>query len=175
MKSRIALLPGDGIGGEVVAEARVVLEDVAARFGHELTFTEHLVGGVAIDATGSPLPEATLAACKASDAVLLGAVGGPRWDDPSLKVRPEQGLLGLRRALGAYATLRPILAYPRLAPFSPIKGERLEHVNILFIRELTGGIYFGEPRRREAHEGGVRALDTMVYTDSEIRRVVRLA
>jgi 3-isopropylmalate dehydrogenase len=175
MKASIVLCPGDGIGGEVLAEARAVLEDVAQRFGHAFTFTEHPIGGVAIDQTGQPLPEATLAACRAADAVLLGAVGGPRWDDPALKVRPEQGLLGLRRALGLYANLRPILAYRPLASVSPLKGDRLTDVNILFIRELTGGIYFGEPRRREERGGRVTAVDTMVYTDEEIRRVVRLA
>ena len=175
MKATIALLPGDGIGAEVVAQARRVLEDVAGRHGHELVFDEHPIGGVAIDQTGTALPEDTLGACRAADAVLLGAVGGPRWDDPSLKVRPEQGLLGLRRALGVYANLRPILTYPKLASVSPVKAERLANVNILFIRELTGGLYFGEPRRRETYAGGVRAIDTMVYTDEEIRRVVRLA
>ncbi len=175
MRATIAVLPGDGIGSEVVAEARVVLDDVAARFGHDFIFDQHLIGGAAIEATGAPLPEETLSACRAADAVLLGAVGGPRWDDPAVRIRPEQGLLGLRRALGLYANLRPILAYPKLAAVSPIKGERLADVNILFIRELTGGIYFGEPRSREEQAGRVRAVDTMVYTDDEIRRVVRLA
>ncbi len=161
MKATIALLPGDGIGTEVLAEARGVLEDVAERFGHTLRFEEHLVGGCAIDATGVPLPELTLAACRRADAVLLGAVGGPRWDDPSAKVRPEQGLLALRRELGLYANLRPILAYPQLASVSPIKDDRLVDVNILFIRELTGGIYFG-PRHREQIGDRVRAVDSMV-------------
>src|SRR5690349_19122771 len=142
MRATIALLPGDGIGREVTAEARAVLEDVAARGGHRLDFEEHLVGGCAIDATGTALPEGPLAACLRADAVLLGAVGGPRWDDPQAKVRPEQGLLGLRRALGLYANLRPILVHPQLAEASPIKNDRLADVNILFVRELTGGIYF---------------------------------
>jgi 3-isopropylmalate dehydrogenase len=175
MKSTIVLLPGDGIGAEVVAEAALVLEEVADRWGLELDFERHLVGGAAIDATGRPLPDETLAACRRAAAVLLGAVGGPRWDDPAAKVRPEQGLLGLRRGLGLYANLRPVIAYPQLAAVSPIKGERLADVNILFVRELTGGIYFGEPRVREEAGGHVRAVDTMVYTDDEIRRVVRLA
>ncbi len=174
MKATIALLPGDGIGTEVLAEARGVLEDVAERFGHTLRFEEHLVGGCAIDATGVPLPELTLAACRRADAVLLGAVGGPRWDDPSAKVRPEQGLLALRRELGLYANLRPILAYPQLASVSPIKDDRLVDVNILYIRELTGGIYFG-PRHREQIGDRVRAVDSMVYTDDEVRRVARMA
>jgi 3-isopropylmalate dehydrogenase len=174
MRATIALLPGDGIGNEVLVEARGVLEEVAERFGHKWTFEEHLVGGCAIDETGSPLPDATLAACRRSDAVLLGAVGGPKWDDPNAKVRPEQGLLGLRQALGLYGNLRPVFAYPQLAKVSPIKDDRLVDVNILFVRELTGGIYFG-PRHREQVGDRVRAVDSMVYTDHEIRRVVRLA
>jgi 3-isopropylmalate dehydrogenase len=175
MKATIALLPGDGIGSEVVAEARAVLVAVAEQFDLGLRFEEHLVGGAAIDAHGTPLPERTLEACRAADAILLGAVGGPRWDDVSARVRPEQGLLGLRRELGLYANLRPILVYPQLAAASPLKGDRLADVNILFVRELTGGIYFGKPRLRETDGGRVRAVDTMVYTDEEIRRVVRLA
>jgi 3-isopropylmalate dehydrogenase len=175
MKAAIVLLPGDGIGAEVVAEAVAVLDEVADRWGHRWSYARHLIGGGAIDATGTPLPDETLAACRAADAVLLGAVGGPKWDDPSAKVRPEQGLLGIRRALGLFANLRPVLAYPQLAAVSPIKGERLADVNILFVRELTGGIYFGQPRLREVANGRVRAVDTMVYTDEEIRRVVRLA
>ncbi len=173
--AKIVLLPGDGIGPEVVRAARVVLETAAQEDGIALEFDAHLIGGAAIDATGSPLPDETLQACQKADAVLLGAVGGPKWDDPTAKVRPEQGLLGLRRALGLYANLRPVLAYPQLASVSPIKGDRLADVNILFVRELTGGIYFGQPRLREAADGGVRAVDTMVYTDAEIRRVVRMA
>jgi 3-isopropylmalate dehydrogenase len=175
MKATIVLLPGDGIGAEVVAEGRAMLEAVAGRFGHTLRFEEHPIGGVAIDRTGSPLPESTLAACRAADAILLGAVGGPKWDDPAAKVRPEQGLLGLRRELDLFANLRPILAYPQLAAASPLKGDRLADVNILFVRELTGGIYFGKPRLRETVNGRVRAVDTMVYTDEEIRRVARCA
>lgn len=175
MKATIALLPGDGIGTEVVAEATEVLEEIGARFGHTFRFASHLIGGAAMDQTGSPLPESTLTACRAADAILLGAVGGPRWDDPSAKLRPEQGLLGLRQALGLFANLRPVLAYPQLASVSPIKADRLHDVNILFIRELTGGIYFGKPRVREEANGRVRAIDTMVYTDEEVRRVVKLA
>jgi 3-isopropylmalate dehydrogenase len=175
MKATIVLLPGDGIGPEVVAEARALLEAVAARFGHQLGFEEHLVGGAAIDHGGAPLPETTLAGCRAADAVLLGAVGGPKWDDPTAKVRPEQGLLALRRELALYGNLRPVLPYPQLAAASPIKGDRLAGVDILFVRELTGGAYFGKPRGRETDNGKVRAFDTMAYTEDEIRRVVRLA
>lgn len=172
---RIVLLPGDGIGPEIVAEARAVLELVAARFGLDLVYAEHLLGGCAIDATGQPLPDATLAACERADAVLLGAVGGPRWDDPNAPVRPEQGLLGLRKALGLFANLRPVKLHPALAAASPLRPERLAGVDILVVRELTGGIYFGTPRLREPFAGGVRAIDTMIYTDAEIRRVVALA
>jgi 3-isopropylmalate dehydrogenase len=174
-KANIVLLPGDGIGPEVVAEGRRVLDRVAARFGHAFTFSEQLIGGVAIDRTGEPLPAATLTACQASDAVLLGAVGGPKWDDPKAKVRPEQGLLAIRQALGLYANLRPVRVHPALASSSPIKPERVEGADILFIRELTGGLYFGKPRLREKTATGTRAVDTLEYTDAEVRRVVKLA
>src|SRR5689334_15934543 len=144
MKASIVLLGGDGIGPEVVGEARRVLERVAARFGHTFAFEDHLLGGVAIDATGEPLPKDTLAACERADAILLGAVGGPKWDDPRARVRPEQGLLGLRRGLGLYANLRPVRVHPALAASSPLKEDRLAGVDVLFIRELTGGLYFGQ-------------------------------
>ncbi len=175
MKARLVLLEGDGIGPEIVAEARRVLEQIAQRFGHDLAFAAHLIGGAAIDATGDPLPPETVSACEKADAVLLGAVGGPKWDDPKAKVRPEGGLLGIRRALGLYANLRPVRVHPLLASASPLKQERLEGVDILFVRELTGGIYFGKPRFRETIDGVTRAVDTLEYTDVEIRRVVRLA
>ena len=173
--ARIVLLPGDGIGPEVVAAARLVLEAVTARAGLALAFEERLVGGAAIDKSGSALPDETLAACRAADAVLLGAVGGPKWDDPSAQVRPEQGLLGLRRALGLYANVRPVRPHPALADVSPLKAERLVGVDLVFVRELTGGLYFGTPRLRERTASGERAVDTLEYTDGEIRRVVRLA
>jgi 3-isopropylmalate dehydrogenase len=175
MKATIVLLPGDGIGPEVVREARAVLEVVADRSGHTFTFSSHPIGGAAIDATGSPLPPATLTACERADAILLGAVGGPKWDDPQAKVRPEQGLLGLRKALGLYANLRPVRVHRALAAASPLKPERIEGVDLLFIRELTGGLYFGWPRFRELAGDRRRAVDTMEYTDEEIARVVRLA
>ena len=175
MKAVIVLLPGDGIGPEVVEQARATLATVAERFGHELLFTEHLIGGTAIDATGNPLPPRTLEACEAADAVLLGAVGGPKWDDPRAAVRPEQGLLGLRRALGLFANLRPVRPYAELAGCSPLREERLAGVDLLVVRELTGGLYFGQPRLRETVGDHVRAVDTLEYTDVEIRRVVRVA
>jgi 3-isopropylmalate dehydrogenase len=176
MKATIVLLPGDGIGPEVVRQARETLDVVADRFGHELFFSEHLIGGAAIDATGSALPPRTLEACEAADAVLLGAVGGPRWDALAAKVRPEQGLLAIRRALGLYANVRPVRPYPELASSSPLRADRLADVDLVVVRELTGGLYFGQPRLRETRADGVtRAVDTLEYTDAEIRRVARVA
>ena len=172
--AKIVLLPGDGIGPEVVRAACVVLEHAAKQDGLELAFETRLIGGAAIDASGSALPDETLQACQHADAVLLGAVGGPKWDDPTAKVRPEQGLLGLRRALGLYANIRPVRPHPALAAASPLKSERLDGVDLVFVRELTGGLYFGK-RGREKIEGGERAFDTLEYTDGEVRRVVRLA
>lgn len=175
MNATIVLLPGDGIGPEVITEARLVLDAVAAAHGHHFTYHEHLIGGCAIDQTGDALPDDTRAICRDADAVLLGAVGGPKWDDPRAAVRPEQGLLGLRKDLGLFANLRPVTIHPALRAASPVKEDRLEGVDILVVRELTGGLYFGQPRGREAIDNGWRAVDTLVYTDSEIRRVVRLA
>jgi 3-isopropylmalate dehydrogenase len=175
VKKTIVLLPGDGIGPEVVEEGRATLAMIAGRFGHELLFREHLIGGAAIDATKSPLPPETIEACAAADAVLLGAVGGPRWDDPRASVRPEQGLLGLRRELGLFANLRPVRPYAELAGSSPLRPERLADVDLLVVRELTGGLYFGKPRLREVTSDGIRAVDTLEYTDREIRRVARVA
>ncbi len=174
MKANLVFLPGDGIGPEVMAAAAAVLEAVAARFGHTFETETHLVGGCAIDAYGIALADETLAACRRADAVLLGAVGGPKWDEPTAKVRPEQGLLALRKSLGLFANLRPVTPHPALLSASPIKSERLEGVDILVIRELTGGIYYG-PRARTEVDGQPQAFDTMVYTRSEIERVCRLA
>jgi 3-isopropylmalate dehydrogenase len=143
---------------------------VATRYGHAFEFREALIGGCAIDATGKPLPEETLRACRSSDAILLGAVGGPRWDDPSAKVRPEQGLLGLRKELGLFANLRPVRVYSSLLGASTLRPEVLQGVDLLVVRELTGGLYFGERQ-----EGTERAYDTMVYTRPEVERVVRVA
>lgn len=175
MKSHIQLLPGDGIGPEVLEEGRLVLETVANRFGHGFTFSTHLIGGCAIDRDGTALPGETIEACRAADAILLGAVGGPKWDDPAAKVRPEQGLLGIRKQLGLYANLRPVRPHPALAGLSPLKPERVAGVDFLVVRELTGGLYFGPKGRRPAADGGEEAFDTLVYSESEIRRVVRLA
>jgi 3-isopropylmalate dehydrogenase len=175
MKATIVLLPGDGIGPEVVDEARRVLETVAQLFGHRFAFDQRLIGGASIDAHGTALADDALAACRRADAVLLGAVGGPAWDDPRAKVRPEQGLLGLRKALGLWANLRPVRPFPELAACSPLRPERLAGVDVLVVRELTGGLYFGEPRLREEVAGRRRAVDTLEYTDHEIARVVALA
>jgi 3-isopropylmalate dehydrogenase len=166
----IVLLPGDGIGPEVVTGARQVLERIADRFGHRFEFQEHLIGGAAIDASGDPLPGTTIDACKAADAVLLGAVGGPKWSDPNAPVRPEQGLLKLRALLGVYANIRPVKVYDELAGASPLKAEKLAGIDMLVIRELTGGIYFGEKTR-----DATSASDLCTYTVAEIERIVRVA
>jgi 3-isopropylmalate dehydrogenase len=170
--AHFALLPGDGIGPEVIAEARKVLTRVGEAAGESFTFSEHLVGGIAIDEAGDPLPASTLAACREADAVLLGAVGGPKWDDPTAKTRPEAGLLGLRKELGLYANLRPITAYDELISGSPLRPELVRGVDILFVRELTGGIYFGE---QWAAADGSRAHSVMEYTAAEVRRIIRVA
>jgi 3-isopropylmalate dehydrogenase len=163
-------LPGDGIGPEVAAAGRQVLEKIAVRGGHSFTFSEQLIGGAAIDACGDPLPPNTVAACKESDAIFLGAVGGPKWSDPNASVRPEQGLLGLRSTLGVYANLRPVRVYPELAGASPLKDENLAGVDLLVVRELTGGIYFGEKTR-----DATSASDLCTYTVAEVERIVRIA
>jgi len=170
----IAVLAGDGIGPEVVAEGLKVLRAVASRFGHQFSFHEALIGGCAIDVTGSPLPAETVAVCRAADAILLGAVGGPKWDDPQARVRPEQGLLGIRKELGLFANLRPVRIYPQLIDASPLRPERLQGVDLIVVRELTGGIYFGE-KRREQGDHGEWASDLCLYNEEEIVRVVRVA
>jgi 3-isopropylmalate dehydrogenase len=170
MKARIAVLGGDGIGPEVTAEAVRVLEAVATRHGHEFEFVEALIGGAAIDASGSPLPPRTIDACRSSAAVLLGAVGGPKWSDPSARVRPEQGLLELRRVLGLFANLRPVRTQAEMLDASPLKPEVIAGADIMVVRELTGGIYFGR-KTRTAHE----AEDVCSYTTAEVERVTRVA
>ena len=172
MHAALVLLPGDGIGPEIVAQAARVLSAVADRFGHTFDTAEHLIGGAAIDAVGDPLPPDTLAACKEADAILLGAVGGPKWDDPNAAVRPEQGLLKIRKELGLFANLRPIKPLDALVDASPLKTEIVRGTDILFVRELTGGVYFGDSGRRD---GGKTAYQEMVYTEAEVERIVRLA
>jgi 3-isopropylmalate dehydrogenase len=172
---RIVLLPGDGIGPEVTFAAVRVLQAVAETSGIRLTFAEHPIGGCSIDVYGTPLTEEALAACKASDAVLLGAVGGPKWDDPLAKVRPEQGLLRLRKELGVFANLRPVRVHPPLAGLSPVRSDLLAGVDLIVVRELTGGLYFGQPKGRQTVEGRQRAIDTLEYYDYEIRRIAEMA
>lgn len=175
MNFKITLLPGDGIGPEVIAEAVRSLETIARKYDHTFDFKERLMGGCSIDKYGSSLTDETLADCQSSDAVLLGAVGGPKWDDPSAKDRPERGLLALRKGLGVFANLRPVKVHPALVDASPLKPEKLEGVDILVVRELTGGLYFGQPKMREMKDGCERAVDTLEYFDYEIRRVMELA
>ncbi len=172
---KIAVIPGDGIGPEVVNGARLVLDEVARRFGHVFHFDEWLAGGIAIDTTGDPLPPATVAGCRNSDAALLGAVGGPQWDTLPGDRRPERALLGLRSELGLYANLRPAVLYPALASACPLRPDiAARGIDFLFVRELTGGIYFNEHGRREGRFG-LEAFDTEVYSVMEIERIVRLA
>ena len=170
MEALIALLPGDGIGPEVTAAGRSVLEAVASRHGHRFEMHEALIGGAAIDARGSALPRDTLDLCDRADAVLLGAVGGPKWSDPEAAVRPEQGLLDLRSALGVFANLRPVRPLPELFDASAIRAERLEGTDLMVVRELTGGIYFGDK-----HRDADSASDLCRYTRAEIERIVRVA
>ncbi len=175
MEANIVLLPGDGIGPEVVGAAVRVLDAVAERGGHTFRYDRHLIGGCAIDAHGVALTDETLAACRQADAVLLGAVGGPQWDDPTAAVRPEQGLLGLRKGLGVFANLRPVRVHPKLAGASPLRPEKLVGVDLLVVRELTGGLYFGQPKGRSQVDGHTRAVDTLEYSDVEVERIVDLA
>jgi len=180
MEANLVLLPGDGIGPEVVSAARIVLDRIASRFGHKFQMTEYPIGGIAIDLTGTALPEETLEAGRLCDAVLLGAVGGPKWDNPAAKVRPEQGLLGIRKALDLFGNLRPVQPHPDLVGASPLRPERLQGVDLLVVRELTSDVYFGEPRLRRTVQrpgGGeeIQALDTMSYTESEVARAAHLA
>ena len=175
MHAKITLLPGDGIGPEVVAEAVKVLKATGQKFGHTFDFSEALAGGIAIDQTGTPLPDESLAACRQADAVLLGAVGGPKWSDPAASVRPEQGLLKLRKELELFANIRPVKLYPALVQSSPLKREVVENVDLVIVRELTGGLYFGEPQGRQDNAEGRAAVDTLYYTEAEIGRLMRVA
>jgi len=175
VKANIVLLPGDGIGPEVTAQAVRILESIAEKFGHDFVFQSKKIGGIAIDETGDALPQDTTDACKKSDAILLGAVGGPKWDDPNAKTRPEAGLLKIRKELGLFANLRPIVTFSELVDASPLKREIIEGTDILFFRELTGGLYFGPSGTEELPDGQQRAYSTAVYTTSEIERIVRMA
>jgi 3-isopropylmalate dehydrogenase len=170
MKATITLLPGDGIGPEVIAQSVAVLQKVASKFGHDFSFNEALIGGIAIDQTGNPLPDETLRIAEQSDAVLMGAVGLPKYD--AAPVRPEQGLLKIRKHFSLFANLRPVKSYPALAQFAPLKAELLAGVDMLFVRELTGGMYFGE---RQEQGDGDSAYDTELYTVPEVERVAHVA
>jgi len=175
MKARIAVLPGDGIGPEVMPQALQALEAIARQFGHSFEFRHADVGGCAIDKTGRPLPDETLKLAKESDAILLGAVGGPKWEGLAYDVRPERALLGLREQLGLYANLRPAKLYPMLADASTLKPEVIIGTDLLVVRELTGGIYFGKPKGIEKTADGERGVNTEVYTTPEIVRIARVA
>lgn len=170
MKKHILTLPGDGVGPEIMAGAKTVLAKIAEDFNHEFTFEEGLIGGAAYDASGTPLDDATLERAKNADAVLLGAVGGPKWDTIDKALRPEQGLLKIRKELGLFANLRPIKVFDKLIPASPLKETIVGGTDILFVRELTGGLYFGRPSERR--DGGNSVVDTLVYTREEIERIV---
>ncbi len=175
VEKRIAVLPGDGIGKEVTNGAIAVLQAVGERFNHQFHFSFGRIGGNAVDTDGTPLPDETIALCKESDAVLLGAVGGPKWDNIAVELRPEQGLLKIRKELELYGNLRPTLYYGSLADASPLRKEIIEDIDILMVRELTGGIYFGTPRERTMRDGEPGALDTLYYSRREIERVIRTA
>jgi 3-isopropylmalate dehydrogenase len=175
MRYNICVMPGDGIGPEIVAEAMKVLEAVGKKFALEFTFTAALIGGAAIDATGGPLPEATIAACKAADAVLLGAVGGPQWDTIDPAIRPEKGLLGIRKALGLFANLRPAKLFPELSSACCLRPDIVgKGLDVMVVRELTGGAYFGEPRGIEERGGEKVGFNTMVYAEHEVRRIAKV-
>ncbi|MEO1618763.1 MAG: 3-isopropylmalate dehydrogenase [Planctomycetota bacterium] len=174
MNASIVLLPGDGIGPEIIAQAKRVLESLGELYSHTFEFESHLIGGIALDETSDPLPQETVDACRKSQAILLGAVGGPKWDDPSAKTRPEAGLLRIRKELGLFANLRPIKLFDELIDASPLKREIIEGTDILFLRELTGGVYFGESSR-DGSGSDESASQSMVYSVGEVERIVRLA
>ena len=174
MQAKITLLPGDGIGPEVAAEGVKILNAIAEKFNHQFDYESALIGGIAIDETGSALPDESIAAAKSADAILLGAVGGPKWDNPKAAVRPEQGLLKMRKELGLFANIRPVKIYPALATASTLKSEVIANVDLVIVRELTGGLYFGTPQGREENGNGRSAVDTLRYSEAEIERVLRV-
>lgn len=174
MKKTVAVLPGDGVGPEVTKQGVKVLDKIANKFHHQFDFQYGLIGAAAINKTGNPLPDETLALCRKSDAILFGAIGDPKYDlDPKAIIRPEQGLLKLRKSLNLYANLRPVKIYKELIDCSPLKKERIMGTDIIMVRELTGGIYFGEPRVRK--DNGETAVDTSVYTKKEVMRIAKIA
>src|SRR5208282_3807915 len=175
MQLRVTSLPGDGIGPEVISQASCVVEEVASGFGHDLELDEKEIGGAALKKVSNPLPDSTVLACLASQAVLLGAVGSPAFDHNPRELRPEAGLLRLRQELGAFANLRPVVFYPALAACSPVREQLVKGTDILIVRELLGGLYFGQPRSIEGKPGARQALNTMRYGEPEIERVARVA
>ena len=176
MAAMITLLPGDGVGPEVAAAGRRVLEAVAERYGHDFAFSEHLIGGAAMDASGDPLPPETVSACKEADAIFLGAVGGPKWDDLPRAGRPEMGILKLRKELDLFANLRPAVNFSEIIASSSLRSEVVDSIDIMIVRESTAGVYFGEPRGITTDARGLRrAVDTQSYDESEIARVCRVA
>ncbi len=174
MQFNLAVLPGDGVGPEVTAETTKVLLATGKKFGHDFNLHYGTIGGIAIDETGAALPDDTLKMCQRSDAVLLGAVGGPKWDDPKAKVHPEDGLLGLRKGLGLFANLRPVKVSRLLTNSTNLKPEVIEGVDFIFVRELTGGLYFARPKRQWQTSRGRKATDTLTYSEQEIERIVRV-
>ena len=175
MRLSLCLLPGDGIGPEIVPQAVKALERIAAKFNHEFFFAEALIGGAAIDITGVPLPQETIEKCRESDAVLLGAVGGPKWDDVDNAIRPERGLLGIRKELRCFANLRPASLYPELAGACYLRPDIVaKGIDVMVVRELTGGIYFGEPKGRAVRDGERVGFNTMIYSESEVRRIAKV-
>lgn len=175
MDFQITLLPGDGIGPEVIEKAVQILQIIEKFTDNRFHFSKELIGGCSIDANGTSLTEEVLNVCRQSDAVLLGAVGGPKWDNPDSNIRPEQGLLALRKGLKVYANLRPVKVHPALMAASPLKEEKLSGVDMLVVRELTGGLYFGEPKGRSIINGQEHAVDTLIYSEEEIRRIVKMS
>tara|TARA_Y100001960_G_scaffold86158_1_gene92249 strand:- start:108 stop:1202 length:1095 start_codon:yes stop_codon:yes gene_type:complete len=174
MQATIAILGGDGIGPEVVAESMKVLDAISVKFDHDFNLKNEMIGGCAIDKFGTALPDQTLETCNNSDAIILGAVGGPKWDDPAAKTRPEDGILAVRKSLGLFANLRPVKVYPALINSSPIKPNLLQGVDMMVLRELTGGLYFGKPKKRWNTSQGRRGVDTLKYTEKEIERILRV-
>jgi len=174
MKFNIAVLPGDGIGPDVTSEAVKVMQSTGEKFEHQFDLQYGLMGGIAIDETGEALPGETMKMCKSARAVLLGAVGGPKWDDPKAKVRPEDGLLAIRKNLGLFANLRPVKVFPMLVNSTNLKPEVIEGVDFIFVRELTGGLYFGKPKKQWKTARGRQAVDSMAYSEQEIERIVRV-
>ena len=174
MKFNIAVLPGDGVGPDVIKEAQRVLDVVGKRYGHQFDYSSGYIGGTAIDKSGEALPRETLEMCRKCDAVLLGAVGGPKWDDPNARTRPEDGLLGIRKGLGLFANLRPVKMFKVLENSTSLKPEIVRNVDMMVIRELTGGLYFGKPKKRWNTTRGRRAVDAMYYTEKEIERIIRV-